>query len=419
MNHDRKSKLSINRILVVVDPQQFFHTTTEQSGLLRRASKLAETTGAELELFYPYHDPSLELSLFVNREEINLEKERIANRAATRMAELALQLNSGDVNVSHEVRWDHPPADAILRKIADSRPDLVMKQTRAPDYILGLADHSDWDLIRKSPVHLWFVKDDTALTDTVLTAVGGTAVDEGIITDSDREIFEVGNSIARYLEAQNRPVHCYQVPEVEVYAAYAPSLAGLTHVSGQNWDEIARLHGQVISNFAEQYGLSPDDILISKGHPAEVLPEMAKDLSAGLLVMGARNLGRWHRLFSSVAAEPVLADAPCDVFFVKESEEAELPEARESVTRGVPEVDLEMAITNPENAFKTPQGVVETRQLTRNLRERILDIWDHDVRAQLTQEEEGGPIQSTPANLLKEINEAKASLAKQETRRAG
>lgn len=419
MNHAQKSNLSIQRILVVVDLDQARNTLPSDSRLLQRASQLAQASGAELELFYPYHDPSLELGLFANREEVNLEKERIANRAATRLAEMALQLKSDGVSVSHEARWDHPPADAILRKIADSRADLVMKQTQAPDYVLGLADHSDWELIRNSPAHLWFVKEGTTLTGTVLTAVGGTAWEDGIMTPADYEIFKVGNSVADSLNAQNRPIHCYQVPRVEAYAGYEPMFAGMATISRPDWDDVAKLHGQAIDDFAEHFGINHDQVLLSKGHPAEVLPEMARELSAGLLVMGARDLGRWHRVFNPVIAEPVLSDTPCDVLYVKESDNAEIPEATEKPTRGEPEVDLEMAITNPENVFKTPQAVVDSSQLSWNLRERILELWDRDVRARLTMEDEGGSVMSSPAGLLKEIKNAKKALAQKDSHRAG
>ncbi|MGA9572919.1 MAG: universal stress protein [Lysobacterales bacterium] len=419
MNHAKETNLSIRRILVLVDPDQVLHAPLQDSGVLQRAIQLAQTSGAELELFHPYHDASLELGLFANREEVNLEKERVTNHAATRMAELALQLKSSGVSARHEVRWDHPPADAILRKIADSRADLVIKETRAPDYIMGLADHSDWELIRNSPAHLWFVKEGAPLTGTILTAVGGTAWEEGIMTPSDFEVFEVGNSIADKINAQNRPIHCYEVPRVEAYASYEPLFAGMTSISRRNWEDVARLHGQAIDDFAEHFGINRDQVLVSKGHPAEVMPEMARELSAGLLVMGARNMGRWQRVFNPVTAEPVLSDAPCDVLFVKESDNVEIPEATEKPTSGVPEVDLEMAITNPENVFKSPRAVIENNQLTSDLRERILELWDLDVRARLTLEDEGGSVKSSPAGLLKEIKNAKIALAEKESRRAG
>lgn len=89
------------------------------------------------------------------------------------------------------------------------------------------------------------------------------------------------------------------------------------------------------------------------------------------------------------------------------------------LTRGESEVDLEMAITNPENVFETPQAVIDSGHLSRNLRERILDLWDRDVRARLTLEDEGGSVKSSPADLLKKINSAKKALAQKKSNHAG
>jgi nucleotide-binding universal stress UspA family protein len=388
--------------------------------LLRRATRLARATGSELQLFHAHYDPSLELSLFSDREEVNREKERVANGAATQLAELALQIGSEDLVVSHEVRWDHPPADAVLRKIDDSKPDLVMKQTNGPNYIMGLADHSDWELIRRSPAHFWFVKEGAPDHEQMLTAIGETAHDYRVFTPSDYEIFELGNSIARILGMKNNPAHCYQVPHLSAFATYAPALSGVASVNNQHWEEVASMHGHAIEEFAERTGVDQDQILVSRGHPAEALPELARELSAGLIVMSARNLNRWQRFFNPVTAEPVLSEAPCDVLFVKNDEDVRIPEAAEEIRRGVPVADLEMAITNPENAFKTPQEVAESSNLTPKLRERILDLWDLDIRAQMTLDDEGGPVQSSKSGLLREIKQAKSSLAESDGhRRAG
>lgn len=414
MNHSVVSNASIDHVLVVVDPQELIDDQPVQSDVLRRALNLAQATDCKLELFTAYHEPTLELRLFADQEEVSAEKDRLTNSAATRLGEIALDLRSRGANVSHEVRWDHPYADALLRKISDTGPDLVMKQTHGPNYVLGLTDNTDWELIRNSPSNVWFVKQGAPAIETVLTAVGGTAVDDDVISGADYEVFEVANKLAEVMGARNVPAHSYEVPRLHAYAAYAPVVVASAQVAGEadSWAKIARLHGQAIREFARHFEIDVNQVEISRGHPADVIPSLAKSLNAGLVVMGARNLGRWDRLFQSVSAEPVLSSVACDILFIKEASGAKIPETDRQPRRGVPSVNIEMAITHPDKAFESPEAVAETDDLTVGLRRRILDAWELDVNAQLKAVDEGGPVQETPASLLTEISRAKESLAR-------
>jgi universal stress protein E len=421
MSKNEHRQESINRILVVVDPGGVLPTRPEQSALLRRATQIARASGACVELFYPCYDPSLELSLFASREEVSREKERVANRAATQLAELALGMTGNGFEVEHEVRWDHPVGDAVLRKIDDCEPDLVMKRSRGPSFIVGLSQNTDWELIRNAPAHIWFVRDEEELTGTVLTAVGGTAVDEGIINEPDYRVFRLGNLVASCLGAENRAVHCYQVPRVDAYATYAPFISGASNVVAQTqpWQDLAELHGEAISRFAEQFDLDAEQIILSRGEPGGALPKQAKAHDAGLLVMGARNLSRWERVLSPVAAEPVLAETPCDLLIIKEPEAVEIPQAERQPRTGEPDIDVEMAVVHPEKAFRTPLAVAQADHLTGELRQRILDVWELDIEAQLREEDEGGPVRPTDAGVLKEIATARREIGESLTRRAG
>jgi hypothetical protein len=135
--------------------------------------------------------------------------------------------------------------------------------------------------------------------------------------------------------------------------------------------------------------------------------------------MGARTLGRWDRLFIPVAAEPVLAEAPCDLLIVKEPANVDLQEVRHQPSTGKPDIDIEMAVVYPEKAFRTPLAVARTDNLTGELRQRILDIWELDIQAQLREEDEGGPVRSSRAGVLKDIKTARREIEGSSSHRAG
>ena len=337
MNGSPIHSTAIDRVLVVIDQEQVLGDRPEYSGLLQRAIELAQATGCELELFTACYDPSLALSLFAGSKEVNQEKDRVINSATTRLGEIALEVKHRGVAVSHEVLWDHPYADALLRKIAKANPDLVMKRSSGPKYVLGLIENPDWDLIRKSPAHVWFVKQDARRLETILTVIGETAGDRGIISESDYRVFEIGNTLASSIGARNVPVHSYEVPKLNAYTTYAPTLVDATHVPNQmeSCDEIARMHGLAIQKFAKQFEIGVDQVEVANGHPADIIPEKVESLNAGLVITSARNLGRWERLLRSVAAERILSSVNCDVIYVKEDEGLSALVGEEEPRRGV------------------------------------------------------------------------------------
>ena len=220
--------------------------------------------------------------------------------------------------------------------------------------------------------------------------------------------------IAEQFGAENTPVHAYQVPHT--YPTYAPEFSpsapatGVVAASEDTRREIAHKHGQLIEAFAQFFNLDRDRVQIAEGHPGDVLPEAAQSINADLIVMAARNLMRWERLMKSVTAEPVLAETPCDVLFVKDSEDATVPVADQYPIRGIPAFDLETAITNPEQTFGSPQNLANAVDISIGLKKRILQVWEQDVRAQQAEENEGGLVKKTNADFLSDISRASANL---------
>jgi len=148
------------------------------------------------------------------------------------------------------------------------------------------------------------------------------------------------------------------------------------------------------------------------GHPSEVLAAAARSLGAGLIGMGARNLGRCERLLTTVTAEAVLAETPCDVLFVKRAADASVPpDGASRATSGHPAVDLEQAILDPARAFGSPDAIVAATELSVAMRARLLRIWGQDVRGQLAETNEGGPAVEVDAGMLGKIDKALARLS--------
>lgn len=321
----------LKRVLVVISPELVKPGAPKESALVMRAVSLAKATGCELEFFHVCYDGSLTSGFFADDVEVGREQLKRRDQEATLIAELVVSLSSEGVTITHDTRWDAPRSEAILRKINETQPDLVMKQSRDHRYVMGLIGNTDWDLIRQSPAHLWFVSEEGDNNiDSLVTAVGASTNNDEILAAADYGVFSLANLVAECFDATNTPVHAYQVPlGMSSYAAYTPGFGSFVHptesemrATEEALQQIAGKHGRCIEAFAEYFHIDPRRVRVAQGRPSDVLTEVALDVNANLIVAAARNLSDWERWNQPVTAEPLLADAACDVLFVKDAREA-------------------------------------------------------------------------------------------------
>lgn len=151
----------LNKILVVMGTTLLAPEESADSPLLQHAAMLAKTNGCELEMFHLCSDASLKKRIMDSSQSLDNERQKIADIAATHLAEIAIQIQriGKNTKVTQDVRWDQPRTDAIMRKIDQSQPDLVMKESEDRGYIMGMVRNTDWELMRQSPVPVWFDKD--------------------------------------------------------------------------------------------------------------------------------------------------------------------------------------------------------------------------------------------------------------------
>ncbi len=293
-------KPKIEKILVVLSPDLIRPDKPEQSPLLQRAVSLAKITGCELELFHICFDGALEHQLFVPEADRERQREQLTDQDATVLAEMATRLKSESITVRHEVRWDSPRTDAILRKIAQAKPDIVMKQAREHSFVLGITSNTDWDLARLSPAPVWLVDDKVEDIARIMAAVGNTFGDPGdITTAADYGLLRMAGVIGDAFRAAIYPINAYQVPESQspitgVEGAVAPTASA--DEQNRLRTQIVKQHSGSVKALAQFFHIAKDNVHIREGHPNKVIPEVAESIGADLIVMGANSIGRLERL---------------------------------------------------------------------------------------------------------------------------
>ena len=107
-----------------------------------------------------------------------------------------------------------------------------------------------------------------------------------------------------------------------------------------------------------------------------------------------------------------MAAAECDILVVRDDAASRVPDEPSRPRReGEPKYDLENAIVDPESTFGSPLAVAQLTEVSTDFRRRILQAWEYDVRAEMTVENEGGPVaRDVDSNALDDIETARQIL---------
>jgi universal stress protein E len=301
----------LRRILVAISDLHHAH-----GGVLRRAAVLARATGAQVELFQVVTGP-LTQSRRIGRRALSLqltseESLQVAQKHLERIARSKLLLGC---RVQSVTVVDKPAHEAIVRRAVATRADLIINGTRSR----GLADrlvlrHTDWELVRHSPVPLLLVKSDRLAGKAVVLAAIDPLHANAKPARLDARILEVASGMTAALKGTLHAVHAYLPLSLMLAAGIGePMVWNTTELDTRYRQRVTREFTRV---------LRPTQIPVSRRHlligvAATELAACATRIRATLVVMGAVSRSRLERLFIGSTAEHVLDDLACDVLIVQ------------------------------------------------------------------------------------------------------
>jgi universal stress protein E len=303
----------LDRILAVLDP-----TSTAQPALAK-AVTLARRSGATLELFVCDFDPSLSGQPVFDTERLRQLREEFMTERLEYLEELADELRGEEIAVETHVHWENPLYRGIVRRVEESSPDLVVKDTHHHGALRRtLFTNTDWSLIRTCPVPLLLAKTPDWPARPKIVA----ALDPGHLGDKpaalDHDILDWTTLIAERMDGEAHAVHAFFPAAL---LAATTGMAGMPMISGITASEIVESErhrlGEVLSGIVATHDLAPGRVRLEQGAASEVLPRFVETLGAALLVMGAVSRSRLQEVFLGSTAERVLDRVGCDVLVVK------------------------------------------------------------------------------------------------------
>ena len=299
---------ALRNILVLMDPG------AERQPAFDAALALARRTGARLELLVnEFQD--LHLGYFEPMTATVQEfHDSLLAAHRTMLDEYVRAAGEAGVSALGEALWGSPFHEVVLARVAATRPDLVVKHTEYHGRLeRTLFTGSDWHLVRDCPVPLLLVKDPARLAGARIVACIDPMHAHDKPAALDVQLIRRGAALVELLGGELHALHVASLPvpvglvgDAWVAAAAMPSP-----------EELLSSAREACERLAAERGLSRSRLHLRLGAPASEIVAAARELEAGLLVMGVVSRRRLERWFVGNTAEAVLDRAPCNLWVEK------------------------------------------------------------------------------------------------------
>lgn len=300
----------MTRLLAVVDP------TAISQPAVRRAADIAALFGAKLDLLICYHDEYLSGDRLVDAPSLQSARDNAMAAQEQKLEKLATPLREQGLDVVTTALWRHPLFEGISWHAAQSAADMVFKDTHHHDVLKRtFFSNSDWELIRNCPAPLWLVKSADPLAGSLLAAIDPLHEHDKPAALDDR-ILTMSKSLAEMLDLPLHVFHSYDPRTAEATVignAYIPPTLPYLEIE----DAIRSQHEKRFSEMTSYHEIDEKHCHLVPGLAHRQLPELARSLPAGLIIMGAVARNRLKRLFIGATAERTLEHLPCDLLVIK------------------------------------------------------------------------------------------------------
>ncbi|WP_258240328.1 universal stress protein UspE [Pseudidiomarina homiensis] len=296
----------VNSILVVLDPDK------QQQKALNRALHLARISQAKVTLMLSIYDFSYEMTTMLAAEERNTMRDSLINDRRVWITDLLEDYNTRDLQIDIKVLWHNRPYEAIIETAINGQNDIIVKATHPHEGLAHLIfTPTDWHLLRKAPCLVLLVKEhEWPENGKVLAAIHTTGESEHHDSLNTR-ITESAQRFAKCLHSEVHLVNAYPGAPVTI-AAEIPEF------DTANYREvIAENHQKALAAHAEQFSIAPAQQHVREGLPEQVIPELAEELDAELVVLGTIGRTGFSAALLGNTAEHVIEQVNCDLLAVK------------------------------------------------------------------------------------------------------
>jgi universal stress protein E len=282
-------------ILAVVDP------VSDTQPALDRAIYLARNLGMHLDLFICDYNANLVAEKFFDKKALKRAKEETVKAHLSMLDELAGKVEDAGIPHTVQAAWDRPLHEGVIRQALHADARYVLKDTHFHSAISrAVFTNTDWHLIRTCPAPLWLVKPETDFDHPSIMAAVDPLHEKDQPAEFDARILSEACALADALEGITLAVHVFN-PYLE------PDDPQLMETR----------HAEALQASTRPFQVSDDRIHLVAGVASDVLPHLAREHDASLVVMGSLARSRLENAMVGSTAEKVLDQLSCDVLVIK------------------------------------------------------------------------------------------------------
>jgi universal stress protein E len=294
----------LSSILVVVERSDYVHRA------LAKAVVLARHFGARLELFLCDAEHAHELRRLYDPRGVEEAKAACLADARRYLESMRHGVAARDIDIALDVACESPMYEGVLRKIARSSPDLVIKTIDARE----TSEHSrlsasDWQLVRTCPVPLMITRGRPWRPQPRFAAAVDVSSDES--PGMGRAILHTAEYLA---------LGCSAALDV-IYSQRDDSTDVQTRASSE----------KALRNLAYEFRVDAANVQLLDGEPAETLPRFVSEHEYDVLALGALTHRRALAALVGTLTGRLLDTLECDFVLVKPASYACPLEARPAV----------------------------------------------------------------------------------------
>lgn len=296
--------IECKRILAVVEADR------ENQPALSRAYEIAAKTGATVTAMMVVYDLSYDMTTMLSPDEREAMRNAVTNEHAKW---LSAHLNKqGFSRTDIVVEWNNRNYESIIRYTIHHDIDLVVKATKKHDDLVSVIfTPTDWHLMRKCPSMVLLVKEhDWPEGGELIAAVNVGSEDDEHAALNDK-ITETANDFATLLEANVNLVNSYPSTPLNI-AIEVPEFDPDTYHK-----TVKTHHQKEMATHALKYGVHEKKCYVKEGLPEKVIPQIAKELDAELVIIGTVGRVGISAALIGNTAEHVIDELNCDVLAIK------------------------------------------------------------------------------------------------------
>ena len=296
--------IECNHILAVLDAER------DNQPALSRALEVAQKTGATVTALMVVYDLSYDMTTMLSPDERDTMRDAVTKDQSKRLSQQLKE--QGFSNIDIVVEWNNKAYESIIFYALNNQIDLVVKATKNHDDLASVIfTPTDWHLMRKCPRPVLLVKDhDWPENGEIIAAVNVGSEDEEHEALNDK-ITDIANEYARLLKGHVNLVNSYPATPLNI-AIEVPEFDSEKYHSA-----VKNHHLDEMDAHAAKHGIAPNKCIVKEGLPERVIPQVAKEIDAELVIIGTVGRVGISAALIGNTAEHVIDALNCDVLAIK------------------------------------------------------------------------------------------------------